>query len=516
MRLFHSLATHLSFTAVAKELHLSQSGVSIQIKRLAESVGTPLIEKIGKKIYLTDAGKQLFAATDDVLNRLEMLNHDIQDMGDNIKGPLNISGITTSKYFMPKLLGKFLKTYPDVEPSLTITNQSKVIQRMRENLDDIYMMGKFPLDIELEANYFLDNPLVLVAPVDHPLAKEKNIPLSTIAKERFISREEGSGTRAFRTHLFQESSLKAKTYMELGSAEAIKQAIESQAFKEKLYKVTGKLVMYNVRHSVQARIGNFRMDHYWFRYSNFVPRLHNWVLDLGFEKGKIMPSRAFCSDESQGYPIILLAKHFGAFPFNHGQVGGIMSCDRHGPHSHHAHQEPSKEQNRCSSICHGFLKRNVANNQLADALLPEYFTFKKDLNTELEELHQIEQNILRAMPWIVTSSNPMLTAAQANTEAEFDRAFRSISQERAYEGRNLLYISGLNIDISPEENQDYVLTRFVPWAAYVQLSTGERYILEQKELFETLSKYETENKSQVELDEVIKHMQQAEAVDLDT
>lgn len=225
MRLFHSLATHLSFTAVANELHLSQSGVSIQIKRLAESVGTPLIEKIGKKIYLTDAGRELFAATDDVLNRLELLNHDIQDMGETIKGPLNISGITTSKYFMPKLLGHFLKIYPDVEPSLTITNQSKVIQRMEDNLDDIYLMGKFPLDIELEANYFLDNPLVLVAPVNHPLAKEKNIPLSTIAKERFISREEGSGTRAFRTHLFKESGLKANTYMELGSAEAIKQAV---------------------------------------------------------------------------------------------------------------------------------------------------------------------------------------------------------------------------------------------------------------------------------------------------
>ncbi len=225
MRLFHCLSTHLSFTAVAKELHLSQSGVSIQIKRLTESVGIPLIEKIGKKIYLTDAGKELFAATDDVLNRLELLNHDIQDMGENIKGPLNISGITTSKYFMPHLLGRFLKSYPDVEPSLTITNQTKVTQRLKDNQDDIYIMGKFPLDIELEANYFLDNPLVLVAPTNHPLAKEKNIPLSTIAKERFISREEGSGTRAFRTHLFKESGLKANTYMELGSAEAIKQAV---------------------------------------------------------------------------------------------------------------------------------------------------------------------------------------------------------------------------------------------------------------------------------------------------
>ncbi|WP_299872325.1 LysR family transcriptional regulator [uncultured Cocleimonas sp.] len=225
MRLFHSLATHLSFTAVAKELHLSQSGVSIQIKRLAESVGIPLIEKIGKKIYLTDAGKELYAATDDILNRLDLLNSDIQDMGENIKGPLRISGITTSKYFMPHLLGRFLKTYPDVEPSLTITNQTKVTQRLVENLDDIFIMGTFPLNIELQAEYFLDNPLVLVAPVDHPLANEKNIPLSTIAKERFISREQGSGTRAFRTHLFKESGLKANTYMELGSAEAIKQAV---------------------------------------------------------------------------------------------------------------------------------------------------------------------------------------------------------------------------------------------------------------------------------------------------
>ena len=386
--------------------------------------------------------------------------------------------------------------------------------------------------------------------------------------------------------------------------------------------------MYNVRENVQARIGNFMMDHYWFRYSNFVPRLYNWVLDLGFEKGKIMPSRAFCSDESQGYPIILLAKHFGAFPFNHGQVGGIMSCGRHGPHSHHGkdlvilhashvgydketksygqyrriHSEKEQYSSNCGKIfgvldwylkeyefaknhifidmyndqclitidnqylslsreltlmlalekmieqhyedensegeyipisiqstsrtfkgtkslfkhMDWFFEKNSGKQPIGDALLPEYFTYKKDLHTDYEGLHQIEQNILRAMPWIVTSLSPMLTAAQANTEAEFDRAFRSISQEPAYEGRNLLYISGLNIDISPEEGQDYVLTKFIPWAAYVQLSTGERYVLEQKELFETLRKYDTENKTQLELDVVIKHMQQADTIDLDT
>jgi len=225
MRLFNSLANHLSFTAVANELHLSQSGVSIQIKRLADSVGIPLIEKIGKKIYLTDAGREFFSATAEVLNRLELLSEEIQDMGENIKGPLRISGITTTKYFMPHLLGRFLNIYPDVEPSLEITNQKKVTQRLVENRDDIFIMSTFPSNIELDAIYFLDNPLVLVAPANHPLANEKNIHLSVIAKERFLSREEGSGTRAFRTHLFEESGLKANIYMELGSAEAIKQAV---------------------------------------------------------------------------------------------------------------------------------------------------------------------------------------------------------------------------------------------------------------------------------------------------
>lgn len=225
MRLFHSLATHLSFTAVAKELHLSQSGVSIQIKRLTESVGTPLTEKVGKKIFLTEAGKELYEATDDVLNRLELLNSDIEDMEKSIKGPLRVSAITTSKYFMPSLLGRFLREYQDVEPALTITNQSKVGRRLAENQDDIFIMGTLPDHIALEAYYFLDNPLVIVAPKGHPLSKKKNIPLSVIAEERFISREKGSGTRACRNRLFEENNLKANTYMELGSAEAIKQAV---------------------------------------------------------------------------------------------------------------------------------------------------------------------------------------------------------------------------------------------------------------------------------------------------
>ena len=226
LRLFLSLGKHLSFTRAAQELHLTQPAVSIQIKRLEESVGIPLVEKMGKKIFLTSAGKEFFSASQDVMDRLKVLSEDLTGMEKGIAGPLNISAITTAKYFMPHFLGVFLRDYPDVEPSLTITNQSQILQRLKNNLDDIVIMGRIPDDdTELEAEYFLDNPLVVVAPIDHHLAGQKNIPLEAISRERFISREPGSGTRKARSKLFAEHGLKAKIYMELGSGEAIKQAV---------------------------------------------------------------------------------------------------------------------------------------------------------------------------------------------------------------------------------------------------------------------------------------------------
>lgn len=226
LRLFLSLGKHLSFTRAAEELHLTQPAVSIQIKRLEDSVGISLVEKIGKKIFLTSAGKEFFSAAQEVMDRLKVLSEDLSGMEKGIAGPLNIAAITTAKYFMPHFLGIFLRDYPEVEPSLTITNQSKVLQRLKDNLDDIVIMGRVPEDdIELEVEYFLDNPLIVVAPPDHRLVGRKKIPLEAISQERFISREPGSGTREARTRLFSEQGLNANIYMELGSSEAIKQAV---------------------------------------------------------------------------------------------------------------------------------------------------------------------------------------------------------------------------------------------------------------------------------------------------
>ncbi|MEW5771468.1 MAG: LysR substrate-binding domain-containing protein [Pseudomonadota bacterium] len=225
LRLFRSLGTHLSFTRVAEELHLTQPAVSIQIKRLEESVGLPLVEHLGKRIYLTDAGRELFEASRDVLERMRVLGEDMTGLEEGVRGPLNLAAITTAKYFMPHLLGVFLREYPAVEPRLTITNQSRVMERLEGNMDDLVIMGTIPENMDLEVEYFLDNPLVVVAPPDHPLVGERNIPLARIAEERFLSREPGSGTRQARTRLFAQHGLTAKVYMELGSSEAIKQAV---------------------------------------------------------------------------------------------------------------------------------------------------------------------------------------------------------------------------------------------------------------------------------------------------
>ncbi len=215
----------MSFTRAAARLHLSQPAVSIQVKRLEESLGLPLVEQVGRRLNLTAAGRELLAACDDVLERLRVLGEDMIGLQEGKRGPLHLAAITTAKYFMPHLLGVFLREHPAVEPRLTVSNRAQVIERLEKNLDDLVIMGTLPDNLDLEAEYFLDNPLVVVAPPDHPLVGERSIPLARLAEERFISREAGSGTRAARVRLLEQHGLSAKPFMELGSAEAIKQAV---------------------------------------------------------------------------------------------------------------------------------------------------------------------------------------------------------------------------------------------------------------------------------------------------
>jgi hypothetical protein len=371
--------------------------------------------------------------------------------------------------------------------------------------------------------------------------------------------------------------------------------------------------MFSYRATIAEALRSYRLDGRLICYNSFIPKLYNWCLALGFDPERLIPSRAFCSDENQGFPIILMAKHFGAFPFNHGRVGGIVSVDRHGPHADHGKElllvqashvgyEPETGEFgvyrrtrtvdgghgcSCGKIGHiierfqreyryaidnirltrydeapallidnclvapthtrglmlefSRLVRDFANGRpvpvqrsstghifraapalierlgegafpeedcspIGVGLAPEDFHFADDAIDDELSPNQLEHNLLAPMSWILTSRHPHLTAAIANTQVEFDRTYRSLAIEPAMRGRNLLFVSGLNIDISPKPDEDFPLTKFVPWAAYLQRADGSSEIFEQDEVIEQLGMQSSENPKQIDLEKAIAEM----------
>jgi DNA-binding transcriptional LysR family regulator len=225
LRLFAAVAEQKSVTRAAEEVHLTQPAVSIQIKRLEGKVGMPLIEHIGKELHLTVAGEEVFDAAKDVLERLSDLETSLNDLRGEVAGPLNIHVVSSGKYFMPHLMGSFVRRYPKVEPRLEITNRADLLSSLAKNQSDLYIMGQPPEGVPVVEYPFLENILVVVARPDHPLAGKKKIPLAKIAKERFVGRESGSGTRKAVEKLFDQKGLSIEAYIELDSAEGIKQGV---------------------------------------------------------------------------------------------------------------------------------------------------------------------------------------------------------------------------------------------------------------------------------------------------
>jgi DNA-binding transcriptional LysR family regulator len=225
LKVFEAVARHNSFTRAAEELFLTQPTVSMQVKQLTKAVGMPLFDQVGKRLYLTQAGEELVKTCREVFEKLDQFEMTIADLKGLKQGRLRLAVITTAKYFVPRLLGPFCKRYPGIDVSLQVTNHEHILNRLNENLDDLYVMSQLPDSIEVTYKRILDNPLVVLAPANHPLAQEKNIPIERIAAEPFIMREPGSGTRKAVQSLFDEHKLSLKVQLDLGSNEAIKQAI---------------------------------------------------------------------------------------------------------------------------------------------------------------------------------------------------------------------------------------------------------------------------------------------------
>jgi LysR family transcriptional regulator, low CO2-responsive transcriptional regulator len=231
LKVFESVARLLNFTRASEELHLTQPTVSMQIKELTSAIGLPLFEQIGRKTFLTDAGRELLVTAREIADtwdRFEMAANNLQGLR---RGKLRIAIVTTAKYFVPRLLGEFSRQYPDIEVALEVVNRDQVIERLSANLDDIYVMGVPPGDMKLTTEPFLENPLVVIAPAGHRLAQgnknetKRRITLAQLARERFVQREKGSGTRLAAENFFQGHGITLDIKLDLGTNEAIIQGV---------------------------------------------------------------------------------------------------------------------------------------------------------------------------------------------------------------------------------------------------------------------------------------------------
>jgi len=225
LSVFEAAARLLSYTRAAEELHLSQPAVSMQIRQLEEQAGLQLFEKLGRKLHLTEAGRELFQYSRAILHDLHEAEEVLEALKGLKTGKLNIGVASTVNYFAPRLLAAFSQHYPGISLSLEANNRENLIHMLSANEKDLVLMGRPPEQIDLESEPFLENPLVVIAPPEHPLAKEHDIPMQRLAEETFVIREAGSGTRAAMERFFSEQGITLKTGMQMTRNEAIKQAV---------------------------------------------------------------------------------------------------------------------------------------------------------------------------------------------------------------------------------------------------------------------------------------------------
>ena len=227
IEVFNAVVRHLNYTRAAEELHLSQPAVSMQIRQLEDSVGLPLFEQLGKQMFMTDAGNEMYIYSrniEDLLSEADKVFADIKGLG---QGELSISVATTASHFATRLLAAFSKSHEGITISLDVTNRETLQRQLDNNERDLVIMGQPPEGLEVEADAFMENPLVMIAPSDHPLVGQKNIPLSHFSKESFVVRETGSGTRDAIKRFFDQHGVAFNMGIEMTSNEAIKQAVEA-------------------------------------------------------------------------------------------------------------------------------------------------------------------------------------------------------------------------------------------------------------------------------------------------
>lgn len=225
LRLLKALADTGSVTGAAQACHVTQPTVSMQLRELADSVGLPLYEQVGRRLHLTAAGQAVVATARAMLDEWESLEQRIAAMKGIEQGRLRVSIASTAKYFVPRMLGRFCSDHPSIDITLQVLNRDGVVSRLRDNLDDLYILSRPPQEIAHRGEVLLSNPLVVIAARHHPMAASTTVRWQRLQAEPFILREPGSGTRLATDAHFATLGLRPRVRLELGSNEAIKQAV---------------------------------------------------------------------------------------------------------------------------------------------------------------------------------------------------------------------------------------------------------------------------------------------------
>lgn len=227
LRIFEAVARHGSISRAANELSLTQPAVSMQIKQMEDHLGLVVVEQVGKKFALTEAGHELCFHAARIGSQTAAMMTAMDQFRELERGVLRVAVVSTANYFLPPLMAGFSKQYPGVRVSLRVANREAVLASVSSNEAELAIIGHTPERVDMVAQYFMDNPLVVIASPNHPFSAADCLDLCQIEDEILVIREQGSGTRAAMERFFAESGINYQPGCELNTNEAIKQAVQA-------------------------------------------------------------------------------------------------------------------------------------------------------------------------------------------------------------------------------------------------------------------------------------------------